>query len=58
MTADRKAVKRNLMDLVECGYDNISYDDTRNVPEPAERRKRCIQTGITSTISATRNCGF
>jgi len=29
MTADRKAVKRNLMDLVECGYDNISYDDTK-----------------------------
>ena len=61
MTADRKAIRRNILNLMDCGY-NIEYSESiRMVPNPKtgvpEGRATCGRTSIWSGTSPMASCG-
>ena len=60
MTADRKAIRRNILNLMDCGY-NIEYSESiRMVPNPKtgnQRRATCGRTSIWSRTSPMASCG-
>ena len=56
MTADRKAIRRNILNLMDCGY-NIEYSEPIRMAPVCLRRATCGRTSIWNGTSLTASCG-